>query len=1166
MKKIILFLVAVCCISQLSFSQSSLISQGKTAWASSENAAGERAANGNDGDAGSRWESRHQSDPQWWTVDLGTEYYVSSVEIDWENANAKEFKIQISNDKDFVTGVTDLAHITGAEGGNRKDVIPGSLAVKGRYLRMYGIARNMDYGYSFWEFRAYGMQELTPVNVTFRVPYVQYLEVSLDPADLDGKDKLIIQNKEEVVNLRYNQYTPLKMDLLDFRGDFSVEFFSLEESSTTNYIKGVPLNVPVYPDMEIGVELTPKIVIPGPPVADAGRNIVISAPASQVELDGSSSKGMGVDIISYRWEQVSGPAMATVVSPNSPVTTVQNLTQLGDYRFRLTVIDERNRSGTAEVAVSVMPPEQIDFTLISPANKLMITNTRKPVLTWNAYPGATKYEIFVNITRDDYEWYASGNLLDRYTKIGESTINSFTLSNDLVDRWTYKWYVLATTPSGIKYSDKQQFGLYIPVLETVNDGINWVKKDGYDCRDMNKNGTIEPFEDWRLTPEERVADLLNWMSPEDKVKQLFYSEDVNYIDGFSFSFGPGNALTDVQNAASKTTWGIPTAFMGDKISGLNTIFPTQLGLAATRDPDLAYQCGNAQRIEHKATGFTGTLAPIAEVSTKVLYPRIHEGGGENADENAAMLRALICGMQGGPEVNPQSMLITIKHWPSQGAGGEGPTQYDEVTIKYHMKPWLAAVEANAASAMPGYSTSPFLDPSNAGSNNSKPIIDYLRNEIKFNGFIVTDWLAANTEQSIGSIGVGIDVLGGAPSRLSDASALIAAVGIERINDAARRVLETKIRLGMFENPFGNPSARNPEHHALALEAARKVITLLKNDNDILPLKLEAADELVVGGPRSRWMNRDNDPNVIWQSIYYNNDQAKSYVQAIKDRATPEGIQVFQQDTYSPDNPAEDINRGDDVPGATNPKVAVIVIGEKSYTHGTSWADKNPNIPEYQLDVIRKYKDAGAKVVTVVLLPRPYVLTQVEGLSDAILAVYRGGNGIGQAVAECIFGDFEPTGKLPFQLPRSQEQIGIDNENNQIEKWDLPYDLGATDSERAMIRSYIDQDLPVPPIFGDPLFQYGFGLRYFDPPTGKTFTKAAEDIHVYPNPFKDEFTVDLQGITGDRLKVLDIAGKVIAVKPVDSDIVQFNFSDYQPGLYLLVLTGDNGTKVTKLIKK
>jgi beta-glucosidase-like glycosyl hydrolase len=1054
MGKKIWLLISVLCSIQFCFSQT-LISQGKTAWASSTEG-GYVGGNAVDGNLSTRWGSNWSADPNpadaWWAVDLGEEFYLSKVEIQWENAYAKEYRIQISNDQTFAT-YTDIAYINNGDGG--LDVVSTNINIKGRYVRIKCITRASGYGYSFFECRIYGTQTLTPVSVTLDVPYVQYLKLGLSPEDLTGKNEVIVQNTNQIIQLSYNEGSPLNVSLEDFRGNFDVDFWTLKSGSTTDTIKGVPLSVYIYSGMIIHVNLTPKPKMGNiSPVADIGPDQTIFLPQNSIQLDGSKSADPDGEIISYKWEQVSGPSDATLIDIFTPVVKITNL-MLGDYKFRLTVVDDSLITGFDEIVVSVLPPEQIDFHLQTPSNGSMVTSNRRPILTWEACPGASKYEIYLNITRSDYEWYASGNLLDRYTKIGETSNNSYTVPIELVDRWTYKWYVIATTSSGDKFSEKFQFGLYLPYMEQENDGINMVNG----CRDMNKNGTIEPFEDWHLTPEERLNDIMNRLTTEEKVSQLFYDGNNNPLDGFAFSYGVESGMRTAQYAASKSRMGIPVAFTGDKIHGWKTIYPTQLGLAATRDMDLVYQCGNLQRVEHKSFGFTGTLTPLAEVDTKVLYPRFQEGSGENADDAAAIIRAIVCGMQGGPEINPHSMLITVKHWPGQGAGGESVLQYDSVTINYHMKPWHAAVEANAASVMPGYNTSPLIDPSN-GANTSKKVIDYLRNEIKFKGFVVTDWLAANTEQSTKSLGAGIDVMGGAPSANTDINQLVQNIGIDRINEACRRVLDMKIRLGMFENPYSDPTCTwtKEEHHAIVLNAAKKSITLLKNDG-ILPIKLNAGEQIVVAGPRATWVNKDNDPNTIWQSIYYDDPQAKTYFQAISERGAQDGLSVYQDD-------------------ATNPKVAVVVIGEKGYTHGTEWADKNPNIPSEQLSIIQNFHDRGIKVVTVILTPRPYVFTPLLEISNAILLVYRGGTGIGQATAACIFGDYAPSGKLPFQLPKSDVQIGTDNLNNMIEKWDLPYDIGATDAERIRIKNYIKQGLSVPPIFGDPLFQYGFGLQGF----------------------------------------------------------------------------------------
>jgi beta-glucosidase-like glycosyl hydrolase len=941
---------------------------------------------------------------------------------------------------------------------------------------------------------SYTFKKQPAVPITIDVPYVQYLALKLSPADTLGKDRsykqadglvltpssssdatrFTVQNATCAASFTYYEGASLTLEMLDFRGNYDVTFWALSGGQGADTIRGQPFTADVYRDMVIHVQLTEKIFTGNlPPTANAGVDQIIYAPAAGATLDGSGSADVGGEIVRYRWEQLSGPSVATFDAPDAAVTQVSNLT-LGDYRFRLTVTDDSSVTSSDNVLVQVLPPEQIDFRLSSPADSGMVTATRRPTLTWNACSGATKYEVYLNISRDDYEWYASGNLLDRYTKVGEAADNAFTLQSDLPDRWTYKWYVIATTPQGQKFSDRRQFGLYIPILETENDGVEIVNE----CRDMNKNGVIEPFEDWRLTPEQRLQDVMSRLTRDEKIAQLFYGgNDAPHIDGFAFSYGVEGGMREVQRYAAQTRMGIPVGFFGDKVHGWKTIYPTQLGLAATRNPHLAYLCGNLHRVEQKGFGFTGTLAPLAEVNTKALYPRFQEGNGENADEASAMVRAMICGMQGGPELNPHSMVTTVKHWPSQGAGGESALQYDAATIGYHLKPWVAAVEANAASVMPGYNTAPYLDPSGKGANSSKPIIDYLRNEVGFKGFVITDWLAANTAQSIESLSVGVNVLGGAPSAPTDFDELVAAVGMEKIDESVRRVLDVKIRTGMFDNPYADSACTwtSEEHHAIALEAARKSITLIKN-NGILPLQPIEGVTIAVGGARAVWVNEQgehsqiNDPNVIWQSIYYDNPQAKTYLQAIANRAAQSGMETENHTASAPDG-------GTNVPIGSQTKVAVVVIGENAYTHGTEWEDKNPNIPEAQMQVIRGFKDAGLKVITVVILPRPYVLTEVVEISDAVMLVYRGGNGIAQATAECIFGDFSPSGKLPFQLPRSQSQLGTDSENNQLERWELPYDIGASETERALIRSAMEQDLPIAPIYGDPLFQYGFGLCY-----------------------------------------------------------------------------------------
>ncbi|WP_160398113.1 galactose-binding domain-containing protein [Paenibacillus sp. MMS18-CY102] len=898
-----------------------------------------------DGNAATRWESLF-SDPQWISVDLGSNNTVTGVKLNWETASAKTYKIQVSTDG---TNWTDAYTQAFSAGGVENLTIN---PITARYVRLNGTVRNTVYGYSLWEFEVYGLTTPLPPKVA----------------------------------------TPT--------------FTPAPGAYTT------PQNVAIA-------------------TATAGATI-------KYTTDGS----------------VPTAASPTYTGPIN-ITTNKTIRAIA-VKADMTDSD----AATAAYAIAA-------FKVSSPVNGQMVTNTRTPSLTWEAKAGTAKYEVYVNLTRNDYDWNASGNLLDRYTKVGETTGTTLNAPS-LVDRWTYKWYVVAVDAGGNRsQSNIGQFSVYLPYIEQVADGVNIVNGS----RDLNKNGTIEPYEDWHNSIDARMNDLFSRMTNDEKINQLFFSPEsldgLNLQAGFVFSYGVTGFITDAQKKMSaESRLGVPIGFTGDKVHGWKTIYPTELGLSATRNLNLIWQVGDLQRREQKAWGFTGTLSPISEVNTKVLYPRFQEGTGENADFSAAMLRAIIAGMQGGPEINPKSMMITVKHWPSQGAGGEQSIVYDSATIKWHMKPWYAAMDANPASVMPGYGGAPFLDPSGEGAGSSKPTLDYLRNVIGFNGIVMTDWLAAATDISVKSMNAGADVMGGAVASGTDFNTLISSVGWTRLNEAVRRVLELKFKLGMFENPYGDPDYpttiwHSTESNNIVNEAARQSLTLLKN-NGVLPLKPNNGDTIIVAGPRatSDDFATDNIANVIWQSIYHDNPAAKSYYQGIKDRAGT-GVNVALND-------------------AASAKAAVVVIGEKSYTHGTEWLDKSPVIPADQVAVIDKFYNRNIPVVCAIVMPRPYVLTDIVNKCSAMVALYRPGNGGGLATSQLLFGDYLPKGQLPFQLPRSVDQIGTDNVNNQLEKWDLPYDIGATEAQRTEIRNLINNNQPVPTTYGNPLYPYGYGLQNFNP--------------------------------------------------------------------------------------
>ncbi|MGW2054006.1 discoidin domain-containing protein [Streptomyces sp. NPDC001840] len=983
-----------------------LLSQGKAVTTSSTENDGTPASAAVDGDAGTRWSSA-AADPQWIQIDLGATAAISSVVLNWETAYATSYKIQVSGD---AQNWTDIYSTTTGPGGNQTLTVSGS----GRYVRMYGTARATGWGYSLWEFQVFGSAGSGPgeepsgtaISAFKQVTASTWEGANAPAAALDGR-----------TDTRWSsEFADNQWIQVDLGGAARISGIVLnwESAYASGYRVEVSDNGSAWSTIHsttTGRGGTETLGITG-----QGRYVRLYAT--------TRATGYGVSL----WEfQVFGSVDSSSSAPpllSGPTKAPATLNQ---------------------------------FALSAPADRAMITNTRRPAFSWAAVQGAVRYELWLNISRTDYDFTASGNLLDLYTKVAEPTGTGYTPSWDITDRWTYKWFVVAVSGSGAKTtSNIRTFSVYLPEIETVNDGVGVING----ARDLNKNGAIEPYEDWRQPVETRVSDLLGRMTLEEKAYQMFYN--VQSYPRSGWHFGPAQPA-DLHNTlltTAATRLGIPPVSAGDTTAGYQTTYPLQSTLAAARNHGLEYQLADMQRKEQLEVGTRGTLSPLAEVGTKVLYPRIQEGGGENADAVGAQLRALVAGLQGGPELNPQSVLATVKHWPGEGAGGEAGIVYDGVTIKYHMIPFRAAMEAGAVNIMPGYAGSSYLDPGGPGAGDSAKILAYLRQNLGYTGLITTDWLPSGAW--VNAANAGSDVMGGAdPGATGFSMATFQAqVPLARINDAVTRILRLKFQLGVFDRPYGDPvngpyRFHQPSYAALANLAARQSNTLLKN-NGVLPVRLNRGDNIVVAGARAT----DGAACCIWSSYFHPNYGSLTTLEAIRARASTAGVNVYQ-DT------------------GPSPKLAVVAVGEPSYTHATAWPNTQPYLPADQLALIQNFKNQGIPVVVVLTLPRPIVISDWNGLADAIVVTYRGGEEVGPATASLLFGDYTPSGKLPWQLPRSLDQVlkpgGGDVQADANEQWDLPYDLGATDAERAEIRARIDAGQPVPTTRGNPLYHYGAGL-------------------------------------------------------------------------------------------
>lgn len=379
------------------------------------------------------------------------------------------------------------------------------------------------------------------------------------------------------------------------------------------------------------------------------------------------------------------------------------------------------------------------------------------------------------------------------------------------------------------------------------------------------------------------------------------------------------------------------------------------------------------------------------------------------------------------------------------------------------------------------------------------------------------------------------------------------VGMNRINEAVRRIFTVKFKLGIFENPYGDPvngpdEWYTPQNEAIAINAAKQAITLLEN-NGVLPLNLGAGQNLLVTGSRAN----DGNSYGIWTSYFHRDYGAITMWEAIQEKASSKGINAY-------------------LDNAPNPSAAVIIVGEPSYTHRTAWEKEMPWIHnayfeisdtyEYDLSTIQQVDAMGIPYIVVVVIPRPYILTDIRDMCDALVLAYRPGDGGGPALSDVLFGDFAPQGRLPWQLPRSMDQIGTDIVSGQIEKWDLPFDLGATAAERQEIRSLIANHEQPLPIYGDPLYQYGYGIQGYvkDNERVSESLSAINDSHprliVEPNPVNDNLRLHLEGVNpiGKTITIFDLQGRKIMEENITSytGVLQISVSALRSGPYFIMV--------------
>lgn len=580
-------------------------------------------------------------------------------------------------------------------------------------------------------------------------------------------------------------------------------------------------------------------------------------------------------------------------------------------------------------------------------------------------------------------------------------------------------------------------------------------------------------------------------------------------------------------AVEESRLGIPLLMGRDVLHGFRTIFPIPLGQAATWDPGLAERCARVAAGEAAAAGFHWTFAPMMDISRDPRWGRIAEGFGEDSFLASLFAAAMVRGLQGSDLSAPDAIAACAKHFAGYGAV-EGGRDYDTADIPentlrdVHLPPFKAAVESGVATVMTAFNDINGIP----ATGNAHLLRDILRGEWGFGGFVVSDWRAPAEMIEHGFCedlrdacrtsllaGVDMEMQSAAYSDHLDALVREGAIPEPLVDDAVRRILAVKFRLGLFEKArtsLAGPSVPpNREKLELAKEAALKSAVLLQNRNRVLPLSTSLRSIAVIG-PLA------DDPYEVLGT--WNRDGR------IEDTVTPlAALRRFLGATVeAPDHrdcerrccelnwvAGLDYSRSKDrsqfaeaMEAARKSEVVLFFGGEEAILSGEGHCRAHLNLPGAQEELIAALADAGKPIVLVVLAGRPLTIGKLLEKVDAVLYAWHPGTMCGPALVDLLFGIESPSGKLPITFPQTEGQIPVYYAHKSTGR--PPEKLALTmmdDIPRRAYQSSLGDAARYLDIGYRPLYPFGYGLSYAEFTYGNlTVSPSAEarlgdDLHV-----------------------------------------------------------------------
>jgi beta-glucosidase len=603
--------------------------------------------------------------------------------------------------------------------------------------------------------------------------------------------------------------------------------------------------------------------------------------------------------------------------------------------------------------------------------------------------------------------------------------------------------------------------------------------------------------------EQRVNSLLGQMTLEEKLGQLqqldgegngnFRPEHLEMIRkgllGSTLNVRGAQRTNQVQRVAmNESRLKIPILFGFDVIHGYRTIFPIPLGEASSWDPSLAERSAAVAAQEANNAGLRWTFAPMVDIARDPRWGRISEGAGEDPFLGAAFARARVHGFQGDDYGAADKILACAKHFVAYGAA-EGGRDYNTVDLsentlrEIYLPPFKAAVDAGVGTLMSSFNAINGVP----ASANRFTLTTVLRDEWKFDGFVVSDYtsvrelinhgIAGNEEEAAAAAlnaGVDMEMVSRGYNQFGPQLLKQNKLSTATIDEAVRRILRIKFRLGLFDRSYTDET-REPtsllrtESIRLAREIAGRSMVLLKNDRDTLPLNKNTGSIAVIGpladdrrSPLGWWAGDGKEENTITPLA-----GIKAKVSAQTKVGYAKGCEVLGESTAGFQE-AVDLAKASDV--------AIVFVGELHEMVGEAASRASLDLPGRQMELVQAIHATGKPTIVVLVNGRPLSVGWIANNVPAILESWMGGTQSGNAIADILFGDVNPGGKLPVTVPRTVGQVPI--YYNHMNTGRPP------EAQNRYTSKYFDA-------LWTPLYPFGYGLSYTTFKIGKPQLSAPQ---------------------------------------------------------------------------